>query len=119
MVRIERDWEKAIAQCRSFFQQQDSGQIGADPLVRAGRPRPAARTFCTDYDIVQPAKDAGPDTIDWDRFIATAPKHPFSVKRSCSCLRRCVAQDVQLLILDLVDPISEIDWAANRRYTVT
>lgn len=61
-----------------------SGALGKVALVRTYIDRTQVTPewkFYTDYDIHEPPKDAGPDTIDWERFIANAPKRPFSVER--------------------------------------
>jgi len=61
-----------------------SGELGKVPLVRTyiDRTNPWPEwQFYTAYNIQQPPKDAGPDTIDWERFIANASKRPFDVER--------------------------------------
>jgi predicted dehydrogenase len=66
---------------REIFQ---SGALGRLPLVRTYIDRAEATPewkFYTDYDIHEMPKDAGPDTIDWERFIANAPKRPFDAER--------------------------------------
>ncbi|MCL5743261.1 MAG: hypothetical protein M1541_04915, partial [Acidobacteria bacterium] len=61
-----------------------AGQIGRVPLVRLYIDRAAALPqwkFYTDYAIHELPKDASPQTIDWDRFIANASKRPFDAQR--------------------------------------
>ena len=61
-----------------------SGQLGKVPLVRMyidrTRKQPEWK-FYGDYRIYDLPKDAGPDTINWQRFIANAPKRPFDPER--------------------------------------
>jgi len=61
-----------------------SGALGKVPLIRTyidrAGPRPMWK-FYTDYDILDMPADAGPNTIDWDRWIANAPKRPFDAER--------------------------------------
>ncbi|MEK7404558.1 MAG: Gfo/Idh/MocA family oxidoreductase [Acidobacteriota bacterium] len=66
---------------REIFQ---SGALGKTPLVRTYIDRTSAWPewqFYTAYNIQEPPKDAGPETIDWERFLANAPKRPFDVER--------------------------------------
>jgi predicted dehydrogenase len=61
-----------------------SGALGRLPLVRTYIDRSLVQPmwkFYTDYDIFEMPADAGPNTIDWDRFIANAPKRPFDAER--------------------------------------
>jgi len=61
-----------------------SGALGKVPLVRTYIDRTGVRPtwkFYTDYDILDMPADAGPNTIDWDRWIANAPKRPFDAER--------------------------------------
>jgi len=57
---------------------------GKLPLIRTYIDRSGIRPmwkFYTDYDILDMPADAGPNTIDWDRWIANAPKRPFDAER--------------------------------------
>jgi len=61
-----------------------SGELGKVTLVRTYIDRTSAWPECqffTEYNIQEMPKDAGPDTIDWERFIANAPKRPFDARR--------------------------------------
>jgi predicted dehydrogenase len=61
-----------------------SGILGKVPLIRTYIDRASAKPewkFYTDYSITEMPKDASPATIDWDRFIANAPKRPFDAER--------------------------------------
>jgi predicted dehydrogenase len=66
---------------RQIFQ---SGELGKVPLVRIYIDRTGPYPewqFYTNYDINEMPKDAGPDTIDWERFIENAPKRAFDAQR--------------------------------------
>ncbi len=70
-----------FTRAREIFQ---SGVLGQVPLVRTYIDRTSVHPewkFYTWYEVWQPPKEAGPDTIDWDRFLANAPKRPFSLER--------------------------------------
>jgi predicted dehydrogenase len=72
---------------RELFQ---SGALGKVALVRTYIDRTSQYPewkFYTDYDIHEMPKDAGPDTIDWDRFVANAPRRPFDAE--CFFTWRC------------------------------
>ena len=61
-----------------------SGQLGKTPVIRTYIDRTNAYPewqFYGDYDKNIMPKDAGPDTIDWERFTANATKRPFDAKR--------------------------------------
>ena len=61
-----------------------SGALGKLPLVRTYIDRAGTRPmwkFYTDYNILDMPADAGPNSIDWDRWIANAPKRPFDAER--------------------------------------
>jgi predicted dehydrogenase len=62
-----------------------SGVLGKVPTIRTYIDRAEAAPlwkFYTDYSIHELPKDAGPNTIDWDRFLANnAPKRPFDAER--------------------------------------
>ena len=61
-----------------------AGQLGKVPLVRMYIDRTAAWPqwkFYTAYDIHETPKDASPQTIDWDRFVANTTKRPFDAER--------------------------------------
>jgi predicted dehydrogenase len=61
-----------------------SGRLGKIALARTYIDRTNAWPewkFYTAYNIQDVPKDAGPDTIDWERFIRNAPKLPFDVQR--------------------------------------
>lgn len=61
-----------------------SGQLGKVTLVRTYIDRTNAWPewqFYTAYHIQDTPADAGPDTIDWKRFVANAPEIPFDVQR--------------------------------------
>jgi predicted dehydrogenase len=61
-----------------------SGELGKVTLVRTYTDRTNPFRFWkfyTDYNISEMPKDAGPDTIDWERFVANATKRPFSAER--------------------------------------
>jgi predicted dehydrogenase len=61
-----------------------SGELGKVPLVRIYIDRTGPYPewqFFTNYDINEMPKDAGPETIDWERFVANAPKRSFDAKR--------------------------------------
>jgi predicted dehydrogenase len=62
-----------------------SGALGKTPLVRSYIDRtntfPEWRFF-TDYQITEMPRDASPETIDWNRFLANAPtQRPFDPVR--------------------------------------
>ncbi len=62
----------------------ESGRLGKIALARTYIDRTNAWPewkFYTAYNIQEVPKDAGPDTIDWNRFLANAPKRPFDVER--------------------------------------
>ncbi len=61
-----------------------SGRLGKVTMARTyiDRTNPWPEwQFYTAYDIQQMPKDASPQTIDWDRWIANAPKIPFNAER--------------------------------------
>jgi len=61
-----------------------AGRIGQIPLVRTYIDRSAELPqwkFYTAYDIHELPKDAGPNTIDWERFTANVSKRPFDAER--------------------------------------
>ncbi len=61
-----------------------SGALGKVPLVRTYIDRTSDKPewkFYTDYSITEMPKDASPETIDWERFLANAPKRPFEAER--------------------------------------
>jgi predicted dehydrogenase len=61
-----------------------SGRLGKIALARTYIDRTNTWPewkFYTAYNIQDVPKDAGPDTIDWERFIRNAPKLPFDVQR--------------------------------------
>jgi predicted dehydrogenase len=61
-----------------------SGELGKVTLVRSYIDRTSAWPewqFFTEYNIQEMPKDAGPDTIDWERFIANAPRRSFDARR--------------------------------------
>ena len=62
----------------------ESGRLGKIALARTYIDRTNAWPewkFYTAYNIQEVPKDAGPDTIDWNRFLANADKRPFDVQR--------------------------------------
>ena len=66
---------------REIFQ---TGQLGKTALCRTyiDRTNPWPEwQFYTAYNIIETPKDASPETIDWERWIANAPKRPFDVQR--------------------------------------
>ncbi len=66
---------------REIFQ---SGSLGSVPLVRTFIDRAGTAPewkFYTDYSITKMPADASAETIDWERFIANAPKRPFDAER--------------------------------------
>lgn len=72
-----------MMKAREIYQ---SGALGKVPLIRGYIDRTSDHPewqFYTDYSIIEMPKDAGPDTIDWKRFIAhTAhPDRPFDAER--------------------------------------
>jgi predicted dehydrogenase len=61
-----------------------SGVLGKVPLIRLYIDRAGVSPewkFYTDYSITTMPSDASPETIDWDRFLANAPKRPFDAER--------------------------------------
>jgi predicted dehydrogenase len=61
-----------------------SGKLGKISLVRTYTDRTSDFRFWkfyTTYQNSEMPKDAGPETIDWERFIANAPRRPFSAER--------------------------------------
>lgn len=74
--------EPTYHKAREIYQ---SGQLGKVTTIRlyidrAG-PKPMWK-FYTFYNVLEAPKDASPETIDWARFIAGAPKKlPFDVER--------------------------------------
>jgi predicted dehydrogenase len=61
-----------------------TGQLGKVVLARTyiDRTNPWPEwQFYTAYNITQRPADAGPQTIDWERWIANAPKIPFDAER--------------------------------------
>jgi len=71
----------AYYKAREIFR---SGALGRLPLVRTYIDRAGAHSmwkFYTDYAVTEMPHDAGPNTIDWDRFIANAPPRPFDAER--------------------------------------
>jgi predicted dehydrogenase len=61
-----------------------SGELGKVAVIRAYMDRAHVTPewkFYTDYDTVTLPRDAGPETIDWERFIANAPRREFSAER--------------------------------------
>ena len=68
-------------QAREIYQ---SGKLGKLPLARIyfdhGLWYPTWK-FYADYQNTVMPKDAGPATIDWERFIANAPRRPFEAER--------------------------------------
>jgi predicted dehydrogenase len=61
-----------------------SGELGRVNMIRILEDRTFPSPywkFYNDYDILEMPKDASPQTIDWDRWIANAPRQPFSIDR--------------------------------------
>ncbi len=61
-----------------------SSVLGKVPLVRTYIDRTSNLPewqFYTDYGIREMPKDASPETIDWKRFLANAPRRPFDAER--------------------------------------
>jgi len=62
----------------------ESGKLGKVALVRTYIDRTNAWPewqFYTAYNIQETPKDASPQTIDWNRFVANAPERPFDAQR--------------------------------------
>lgn len=62
----------------------NSGTLGKVPVIRMFIDRTNSFPewqFYGWYTIQQPPADANAATIDWDRFVANAPKRPFDVER--------------------------------------
>jgi predicted dehydrogenase len=73
--------EPTYHKAREIFR---SGALGKVTTVRTYMDRTGPTPFWkfyTMYHITEMPADAGPDTIDWDRFIANAPKRPFDAER--------------------------------------
>ena len=71
----------SLHKAREIYQ---SGALGKLPLVRTYIDRTSAEPewqFYTNYNIKQPPKDASAGSIDWNRFIANAPRRDFDVDR--------------------------------------
>jgi predicted dehydrogenase len=70
-----------FTKAKEIFQ---SGALGQVPVIRTYIDRTGEKPewkFYTDYSITSPPADASPQTIDWNRFIANAPKRPFDIER--------------------------------------
>lgn len=67
---------------RELFQ---AGKLGKLPLVRIfydqGLPYPTWKFYGSDFWNTRMPADARPENIDWERFIANAPRRPFSAER--------------------------------------
>ncbi len=93
-----------------------SGVLGKVSVVRTYTDRSAHFPFWkfyTDYGIAEMPKDAGPSTIDWERFIANAPRRPFDAERFFTW--RCywdygtgIAGDLMSHLWDGVNMIMEV-----------
>jgi predicted dehydrogenase len=93
-----------------------SGTLGKVPLVRTYIDRAGTAPewkFYTDYSIHKMPGDASPETIDWKRFIANAPKRPFDAERFFTW--RCywdygtgIAGDLLSHLWDSVNMVAEI-----------
>lgn len=71
----------AFIKAREIYQ---SGQLGKVPIIRTFIDRTSEFPewqFFTNYDKNQMPKDATPENIDWERFIANASKRPFDARR--------------------------------------
>jgi predicted dehydrogenase len=71
----------AFHKAREIFR---AGGIGRVPLVRTYIDRSAPLPqwkFYTDYNIHELPADAGPGTIDWERFTANVTRRPFDAER--------------------------------------
>lgn len=71
----------AFVKARDIYR---SGELGKVPLIRTyiDRTNPYPEwQFFTEYEKNEMPKDATPENIDWERFIANASKRPFDARR--------------------------------------
>jgi predicted dehydrogenase len=77
----QRNSDPYFFKAREIF---ESGRLGKVPLVRMYTDRTGSTPswqFYSEYSNKTPPQDAGPETIDWNRFIANATERPFDRER--------------------------------------